>query len=176
MEKKVVNILELSLAFFVSISMFLYGIGKPLQFSISSEYTKKVSELSGQELMWVFYGHSKIYAIILGIFEIATAFLLLFLKTRIIGAFLGSSILFNVIVQDIIYDVNRGALRSACIYQLALLIILLLNWQAIQKSFQTLTKYLTESKMYKKRQYFLIGTLIAILIKFLEVFAINTTF
>ncbi|MEZ4948465.1 MAG: hypothetical protein R2784_03600 [Saprospiraceae bacterium] len=47
------------------------------------------------------------------------------------GAFFLSSILINVILQDIFYDVNKGALIAACFYQLSLFVIMYLNKDSI---------------------------------------------
>jgi hypothetical protein len=120
-------IFEMALVISVSFSMLLYGIGKPLQFSNPSIAQKPVSELIGMELMWAFYGYSKVYPLVLGFFEIVGALLLLFRKTRLLGGLVITSILFNVILQDIFYGVNVGALRAAIVYQVSVLIIFWFN-------------------------------------------------
>ena len=53
--------------------------------------------------LWAFYGYTKVYPIIMGIFEITGALLLLFRQTRFIGGLMITSILLNVILQDIFY-------------------------------------------------------------------------
>lgn len=55
-------ILEMALVFSVSLSMLLYGIGKPLQFSNPTITQKPISALTGMELMWAFYGYTKVCA------------------------------------------------------------------------------------------------------------------
>ena len=124
-------VFELSVAITVAASMLLYGIGKPTQFSNSIILQKTVINLTGMELMWAFYGYSKAYAIIIGIFEIAGGVLLLINKTRIAGAIILTTILLNVILQDIFYGVNQGALKAAIIYQALLLIIFYLKRKVI---------------------------------------------
>jgi hypothetical protein len=129
-------ILEMALVISVSFSMFIYGVGKPLQFSNISIAQKPVSELMGMELMWAFYGYTKAYPIVLGIFEVLGALLLLFRKTRLLGGLVITSILFNVILQDIFYGVNLGALRAAIVYQVSVLIIFWLNRKLITQIIQ----------------------------------------
>lgn len=124
-------IAEMAFVFSVSLSMLLYGIGKPWQFSNPTITQKPVSALTGMELMWAFYGYTKVYPIIMGIFEITGALLLLFRPTRLIGALIITSILMNVILQDIFYGVNVGALNAAIVYQISVLIIFWLNRKPI---------------------------------------------
>lgn len=81
--------------------MFIYGFGKLFQFEGAAEIDKTVSELNGMQLMWAFYGYSKSFAITLGIFEVIGGLLILIKRTRIIGCLFTSTILINVILQDI---------------------------------------------------------------------------
>ena len=63
-----VEIFENAISWIVVFAMFIYGGAKILQFDGASEIDKTVSEMTGMELMWAFYGYSKSYAIILGLF------------------------------------------------------------------------------------------------------------
>lgn len=116
-------VFELALAITVAASMLLYGIGKPTQFSNTIILQKKVADLTGMELMWAFYGYTKTYPIIIGVCEIMGGLLLLVGKTRIVGASILTAILLNVILQDVFYGVNEGALKAAIIYQLLIVVI-----------------------------------------------------
>ena len=49
---------ELALAITVAVSMLLYGIGKPTQFSNTIIFQKKMADLTEMELMWAFYGYT----------------------------------------------------------------------------------------------------------------------
>jgi len=97
------------------------------QFDGAAEIDKTVSELTGMQLMWAFYGYSKTYAIIIGCFEIIGGLLILFKRTRVIGCLVVTTILVNVILQDFFYEVNYGAFKAAMIYQSIILILLWLN-------------------------------------------------
>ncbi|MEO7047732.1 MAG: hypothetical protein ABI091_20710 [Ferruginibacter sp.] len=121
------QILQNAAIYLVAFAMLLYGIGKPLQFNNDGLLHKTVSDLTGMELMWVFYGYSKPFTLILGFLEISGALLLLFNRTKIIGCFLLSVVLVNVILQDIFYGVNQGALVAAIIYQFLICFILVCN-------------------------------------------------
>ena len=122
----------------VSLAMFIYGLGKIIQFDGAVEVNKTVSEMTGMELMWAFYGYSKSFAITLGVFELIGGFLILIKKTRIIGCLITSTILVNVIFQDIYFGVHLGALKAAIFYQILILIILWLNKEKLIRGMKVL--------------------------------------
>ncbi|MDQ0594753.1 hypothetical protein QFZ37_003122 [Chryseobacterium ginsenosidimutans] len=125
--KEFLSILEWSFVMFIALNMSIYGGAKFLQFGEISHYKKPLSEYKGMDIMWAFYSYSGSYAIILGLFEIIGSVLLILPKTRIIGCFVLSGILFNVILQDYFYDVSREAMANAILYQLLIFGILWAN-------------------------------------------------
>ena len=137
-KNEITEIVENAFTFIVVFAMFAYGIGKMVQFNGAIPNNKTVSELTAQQLMWAFYGYSKPFVIVLGIMEIAGGFLMLIKRTRILGCFLITTILVNVILQDIFYEVNVGALRAALIYQFLILIILWFNKEKLIQCFRIL--------------------------------------
>ncbi|MCO4293566.1 hypothetical protein NF867_11890 [Solitalea sp. MAHUQ-68] len=137
-KKDKIEIFENAISWIVVFAMLIYGGGKLVQFDGATKIDKMVSEMTGMELMWAFYGYSNSFAITLGVFEIIGGTLILFKKTRIIGCLLASTILVNVIIQDIYFNVNPGALKAALFYQLLILIILWLNRDKLIRSINTL--------------------------------------
>lgn len=133
-----IEIFENALSWIIVLAMFVYGGAKIIQFNGALEIDKNVSELTGMELMWAFYGYSKAFAITLGIFEIIGGLLILIKRTRVIGCLFTSTILVNVIFQDIYYIVHLGALRAAILYQFLIFIILWLNRKKLIRSIRTL--------------------------------------
>jgi len=75
----------------------------------------------------------------LGVLEMLGGILMLLRRTRLIGCLLVTSILVNVILQDIFYGVNVGALKAAIIYQLLIFAILWLNKAKVIQCFKILT-------------------------------------
>ena len=164
-------IAEMALVISVSLSMLLYGIGKPLQFSNPTITQKPISSLTGMELMWAFYGYTKVYPIIMGIFEIAGALLLLFRQTRLIGGLIITSILLNVILQDIFYGVNVGALKAAIVYQISVLIIFWLNRKPISAIMRFyFNQFNTLPKSQNKWILLILAGLGAVILKVVEFF------
>lgn len=103
-KKDKTEIFENAISWIVIFDMFVYGATKINQFDGAAEIDKTVSEMTGMELMWAFYGYSKSYALTLGLIEIIGGILILVKKTRIIGCLLVSTILVNVIFQNIYFE------------------------------------------------------------------------
>lgn len=133
-----VEIIENAFTYIVVFAMFVYGIGKIVQFQNAGDSHKTVSELTGMQLMWAFYGYSFAYIITLGILEVTGGILMLIKKTRIIGCLFVSAILINIILQDIYFSVNVGALKAAILYQFLILVILWFNKDKLLQSLKLL--------------------------------------
>ncbi|MBE7653394.1 hypothetical protein [Tenacibaculum finnmarkense] len=152
------EIFENAISWIIVLAMFIYGGAKLIQFDGAAEIDKTVSELTGMELMWAFYGYSKSFAITLGIFEIIGGILILIKKTRIIGGLFTSTILVNVILQDIYFGVHLGALKAAILYQILILIILWLNKEKLIRGIKVL---LESNKIEQPKTKLFIKLLIA---------------
>lgn len=139
------EILENAFSYIVVFAMLAYGAGKIIQFKKAVDLNRTVDSMTGMELMWAFYGHSTTYVYILGCLEIIGGLLMLIKTTRLIGCLLVSTILVNIILQDIFYNVNVGALRAAILYQIVILAILWFNREKLLASFRALlTRNITE--------------------------------
>jgi len=170
-KKDRIETFENAISWIVVFAMFIYGGAKLIQFDGASEIDKTVNEMTGMELMWAFYGYSKSFAITLGIFEVVGGILILIKKTRLIGCLFTSTILVNVILQDIYFEVNFGALKAAILYQLLILIILWLNKEKLIQSIKTLlSSEKTEQTKIKNFVKILIAFGIFIGLRILEYF------
>lgn len=148
--------------FILSGSMLVYGLGKPLQFG-GYEITKAADQLTGQELMWLFYGKSKLYPAIIGVFEVMGALSLLHSRTRIFGCLLLSSILLNIIIQDYVYEI--AAFSTAIYYQLLVVVILIFDFDQLKKILAVL---FSPKKDRAKTVIIILALIIALLLKFYE--------
>lgn len=157
-KKDKIEIFENAISWIVVLAMFLYGGGKLIQFNGAAELDKTVAEMTGMELMWAFYGYSKSFAITLGIFELLGGILILIKPTRLIGGLFTSTILMNVILQDIFYGVHVGALKAAILYQVLILIIFWMNKEKMIEAFKSL---LSSKKIQQTKSKFFLKFLIA---------------
>lgn len=79
--------------------MMPYGVSKLflLQFQVAaSAYAQPLGETPGTTLTWAFLGYSPVFQFLLGTFEIIPAILLLFARTRRLGALLLLPVVLNV--------------------------------------------------------------------------------
>lgn len=141
--------------------MFVYGFAKTVQFSPTSDIADPVNSLTGQQLMWAFYGYSAVYAKFLGVVEILGAGLLLFRRTVLLGCLIVTTVLVNVIAQDIVYGVLEGALRAAIVYQLLTFIILWINRVHVLRIWHAFLS--TEPSPHRIRWYWLAAGATAVL-------------
>lgn len=140
-KKDTLEIVENAISWVVVLAMFIYGIGKIIQFQEAVDMNKTFAEMTGMELMWAFYSYSKPFVITLGILEITGGVLVLIKKTRLIGCLYLTPILLTVILQDIFYGVHLGALKAAIIYQLLLIIILWIHKDKVLASIKKLLSF-----------------------------------
>lgn len=158
-KKDKTEIFENAISWIIVLAMFIYGGGKIVQFDGAAEIDKAVSELTGMELMWAFYGYSKSFALTLGFFEIIGGILVLIKRTRIIGCLFTSTILINVILQDIYFGVHTGALKAAILYQLLVLVILWLHREKLIRGIKVL---LESNSTEQTKTKFLVKSLVAL--------------
>ena len=140
------EIIEMVCRLYVLFFLTAYGLAKVIdaQFYTSdlipSEIeTMPIKQIPNFDLAWVFMGRSYGYMLFIGIGEIVGALLLLFKRTKLIGVFILIPILVNVIVFDIFFLDKYGALASAIIYFLMLLVITYINKTKIRNAFKALT-------------------------------------
>lgn len=134
------EVVENAISWIIVFAMFVYGGAKLIQFEGAVSIDKTVSEMTGMQLMWAFYGYSKSFAIILGILEITGGILILFPRTRLIGCLFTTTLLVNIIIQDIVFEVNTGALKAAIFYQFLILILFWRNRKQLFLSIKILLK------------------------------------
>jgi len=182
MNKKTwISLLELGLRINVSFKLFIYGLGKIVggQFYTKDTIPEAIAriphgETGSYNLAWTFFGHSKGYILFIGISQLLGVFLLLFNKTKLLGAAVLIPILLNIIVVDYFYGVAYGALFSACFYLGSILFVLFLNKEAVQSAINSLLVSFTP-KWTKKEKVVHIGVILGIfgLLFLIELFFIN---
>ena len=162
LKEKIQYTIKWIIIFIVSISMIVYGVTKPIQFSDFSNSTN-VNVSEGHKIMWSFYSYSLTYPLIIGFFEILGGISLLSNRSRIFGCILLTIILSNIIIQDYIYEIV--ALKSAIFYQILVLIILFFDKEKLKRVIKVL---FTTSKFSKNLILIIIALLIALFVKYYE--------
>lgn len=162
LKEKIQYTIKWIIIFIVSISMIVYGVTKPIQFSDFSNSTN-VNVSEGHKIMWNFYSYSLTYPLIIGCFEILGGISLLSNRSRIFGCILLTIILSNIIIQDYIYEIV--ALKSAIFYQILVLILFLFDKEKLKK---VLTTLFITTKFSKNLILIIIALIIALLVKYFE--------
>lgn len=147
--KHKIKILENAFSYIIVMAMLAYGIGKIVQFNGAVNTNLRISEMTGMQLMWAFYGYSKPFVYTLGVLEVIGGILLLLKRTRLIGCMMVSTMLLNIIIQDIFYKVNVGALKAAILYQLLILFIFYFNRDKISQTWKILTQKEDKKETFK---------------------------
>ena len=162
LKEKIQYTIKWIIIFIVSISMIVYGVAKPIQFSDFSNSTN-VNVSEGHKIMWNFYSYSLTYPLIIGFFEILGGISLLSNRSRIFGCILLTIILSNIIIQDYIYEIV--ALKSAIFYQILVVIILFFDKEKLKRVIKVL---FTTSKFSKNLILIIIALIIALFVKYYE--------
>jgi hypothetical protein len=126
--KKYYPILHTIARYFLATIILMYAISKIMgtQFSSTpSVWDKTIGELSGFELTWFYYGYSFWYGIFIASSQIIAAFLLFFRQTTRLGIVLYLSIMVNILVLDIAYEINGGIGMAIVLTSVAMLVFLL---------------------------------------------------
>jgi hypothetical protein len=97
--------------FALALGMMPYGISKlfDLQFQLgASIYARPLGAAPGTILTWAFLGYSPVFQVLLGASETIPALLLLFARTRRLGALLLFPVLLNVVLFNYFLDLWPG--------------------------------------------------------------------
>lgn len=176
------EILEITCRLYVFFFLSAYGIGKLIggQFYSSERIPDEIAQMPialvpDFELAWVFMGRSYGYMLFIGLAEIIGALLLLFNKTKLIGTLILIPIMVNVIVFDIFFLDEYGALAAATLYLLMLLTILFINKEKMKQILMELISPEVQDKTSFKEKVlkYLIVLAIIILIFIGDQFMVN---
>jgi hypothetical protein len=102
-------VFDTALRFYLAAALFNYGFIKvfPLQFPApgAMRLAQTYGESSPMGLFWTFMGSSPLYTSFTGTGEVAAGVLLLFRRTKLVGATLAAFIFLHVFVLNLAYDV-----------------------------------------------------------------------
>lgn len=74
--------------------------------------------------MWAFFGYSTIVPIFVGIFECIGAVLLVFDRTKVLGALVLTPVLVNIVLFDLVYEVSTFPTMNGVIYLTIIFVVL----------------------------------------------------
>lgn len=93
------------------------------------------SSFPGEALTWAYFGHSYAFTCIIGIFQIAGAFMLVFRRTRLFGAIFLMPVMLNIVLLNIFYGFEVGDLVHGLILLIGLSYLILQHYQRLAAFF-----------------------------------------
>jgi hypothetical protein len=93
------------------------------------------SSLSGEEMLWAFFGHFYAFTVIIGSMQIIGSLMLLFRKTRLAGVIVLLPILLNILLLDWFYDLGIQVNLYITILCLAMVYLLLIEYARLIEFF-----------------------------------------
>lgn len=161
-------------AYYLSLQLFIYGLNKVFkwQFYLPEPNTlfTSVGETHLDLLFWSVMGASYPYTLFSGIIEVLPACLLLFKRTRLVGAIIAFAVMVNVVMINFSFDIS---VKVFSLFLLLLSLVLIvpylkkLNRFFIQQKEVDLKKWEPEySSPKKKNLYVSIKAIVVVLILF----------
>lgn len=122
-------------AIYLSLLLFKYGLDKLFKVQFNQPepnllYTP-LGMLDKDILFWSTMGTSRAYNIFMGCMEILPAVLLLFQRTRGLGAFIATGVMLNVVAINFSFDISVKLFSS-----LLLFLALFISWRGIKQIFE----------------------------------------
>ena len=144
--------------------LFTYGSSKLLgrQFSLPREIAlRPVGTLTGYQLAWFYYSYSHVYAVILGLTQLAGGALLLFRKTALLGAALMLPVMTNILMINVFFSITLGALCTSAFIFASMLAVLWHQRGALLDVFWTQQ---TAEPAHLRRYYRITAALVVLLV------------
>lgn len=113
--------------YFAAFMLLIYGFAKinGSQFTVVDwVLDEPLKEVSGFWLTWYYFGYSTTYKWIVALVEIGGGLLLLFRRTTLLGSMLLFGMMLNIVLVDIFFRVDAGALLMALVITFCLGVIL----------------------------------------------------
>ena len=126
MKKELTTGIEFGFRFFACVLFCIYGVAKTVQFGGGEKFPDDFvhPDMSGQDVMWLFFGYSLVYPLIIGAFQVIGGLMLLFERTKLIGVLILLPIVSNIILLDLVYEVHAGATLNATVLLFSLFVIM----------------------------------------------------
>ncbi len=133
-------ILQGLIRYFIALDLCMFGFQKifHLQFAIPlGVLDNPFSSLSGEEMVWAFFGHFYAFTVIIAMTQITGSLMLLFRKTRLLAVIVLLPILLNILLLDWFYDLGLIVNIYITILTVAAVYLLLIEYDRLVKFFFT---------------------------------------
>jgi len=135
---KVYAILYSGIRYCIAFNIASFGWKKfyGLQFIVPAEISNMpMNQQSGEWLTWYYFGYSHAFGIIIALIQIIGGYLLLFRRTLLIGSIILFSLLLNLTLINIFYQMNAGALLQSILLTIGVFYLVLLDSKKLMDFF-----------------------------------------
>jgi hypothetical protein len=94
-----------------------------------------MNQQSGEWLTWYYFGHSYTFGVILALIQIVGSYLLLFRKTLLAAAFILFAFMLNLMLINIFYQMNTGALLQSVLLTIGVAFLILSDYKRVMEFF-----------------------------------------
>jgi hypothetical protein len=132
--EKIYGFLYSAIRYCIAFNIASFGWKKfyGLQFIVPTEISNMpMNQQTGEWLTWFYFGHSQVFGIIIAVIQIGGGYLLLFRRTLLIGAIILFSLLSNLTLINIFYQMNAGALLQSVVLTIGVLFLILLDYKKL---------------------------------------------
>jgi hypothetical protein len=147
------NLTRTILRFVVAALVITYGFAKlnGSQFTIlDSELDRPMGQVSGFWLTWYYFGYSKFYGNLIALAQVAGGIMLMFRRTTLLACCLLLPLIGNIILIDLFYAIDLGALMVAVFIEAGLLVIVAPHLRDLRELFWVKQKGAESAKSSKK--------------------------
>lgn len=131
---KLYGFLYSSIRYCIAFTIAAFGWKKfyGLQFIVPAEIANiPMNRQTGEWLTWFYFGYSHTFGIIIALIQIMGGYLLLFRRTLLIGAIILFSLLLNLTLINIFYQMNAGGLLQSVLLTIGVLFLILLDYKKL---------------------------------------------
>ncbi len=114
-----------------------------LQFNVPDLIAAKaMNQQSGEWLTWFYFGYSRKFVLLLAIIQITGAWFLLFRRTALLAAICLFAFMLNLLLINIFYAMNAGALTQSVLITISISFLILLEYDRLLAFFLQSTSML----------------------------------
>ena len=132
--EKIYGILYATIRYAVAFNLASFGWKKifDLQFVVPTEIAQKpMNQQAGEWLTWYYFGYSKAFGFCIAMIQIIGSYFLLFRKTLLLASVVLFAFMINLLMINIFYHLNAGALTQSVLLTLGIAFLLSLEYDKL---------------------------------------------
>ena len=132
--EKIYGILYTTIRYTIAFNLASFGWKKvfDLQFVVPIEIANKpMNQQSGEWLTWYYFGYSKTFGFCIAMIQIIGSYFLLFRKTLLLASVVLFAFMFNLLMINIFYHLNAGALTQSVLLTIGITFLIFLEYDKL---------------------------------------------